>query len=245
ASDPDSPGTHSVSSSLVSLLAHTPRLIDLLPHLHELAIDATGGATTLLFEGSAGSGALRATSGFGLDMLPIGPWALGARESRLVDETLTAREPRLVAHAARDAPDLAQRLERPVVLLVPLIRADERVGLLAIGFDAVPMPSTVERSAVEVADTFLTALELARLRQRDQLQQDLRELMTQFAETLSGTLNLGAGLDVFCHRAKELFGADRTSVWIHDRRSRHLALRASSDSAHAARGVRVSTEDEQ
>jgi PAS domain S-box-containing protein len=238
-------GAGIATASLVSLLAHTARLIDLLPHLHQYAIDATGGATTLLFEGNVGSAGLRATSGFGLDTLPIGAWAFAPRESRLVNEALAARAPRLVAYADHDAPDLAHRLARPAVLLIPLVRGEDRVGLLAIGFDSPPPADIIERGAVDVADAFLTALELARLRQRDQVQQDLRELMTQFAESLSATLNLAAGLDVFCHRAKELFGADRASVWIHDRRSRHLALRASSDSAHAARGVRVSTEDDQ
>ena len=46
-----------------------------------------------------------------------------------------------------------------------------------------------------------------------------------------------------CRGANRLFGADRTSVWIHDRRARHLLLQASSDADHVARGSRVSTED--
>src|SRR5206468_3666312 len=36
---------------------------------------------------------------------------------------------------------------------------------------------------------------------------------------------------------------DRTSVWIHDRRARHLVLRASSDVDRAARGERVAADD--
>jgi two-component system, NtrC family, sensor kinase len=48
---------------------------------------------------------------------------------------------------------------------------------------------------------------------------------------------------VFCHAANRLFGADRTSVWIHERRARNLLLQASSDPAGVARGIRVGTDD--
>src|SRR5207249_8701657 len=54
---------------------------------------------------------------------------------------------------------------------------------------------------------------------------------------------LAAGLDIFCFGANRLFGADRTSVWIHDRRARHLVLQASSDTEHVSRGMRVSASD--
>ena len=47
---------------------------------------------------------------------------------------------------------------------------------------------------------------------------------------------------MFCHGAKPLFGADRTSVWLHDRRARHLVLEASSDAEHAA-GRSVDVDD--
>src|SRR5204862_5695190 len=53
----------------------------------------------------------------------------------------------------------------------------------------------------------------------------------------------GAGVDICCHGGNRLFAADRTSVWIHDRRGRHLVLRASSDPQLAATGARVSSED--
>ena len=57
------------------------------------------------------------------------------------------------------------------------------------------------------------------------------------------TLQLAAGLDIFCHGAKRLFGADRTSVWIHDRRARSLVLRASTDSAQGASEVHIPADD--
>src|SRR6185503_11280053 len=48
---------------------------------------------------------------------------------------------------------------------------------------------------------------------------------------------------VFCLGANRLFGADRTSAWIHDRRGRDLVLQASSDPEHIMHGARVSADD--
>ena len=59
-------GTATAPAVLVSLLAHTPRLTDLLPHLHQHALDVTGGTRSLLFEHNPRNGAMQATSGFGL-----------------------------------------------------------------------------------------------------------------------------------------------------------------------------------
>src|SRR5581483_4136195 len=94
-----------------------------------------------------------------------------------------------------------------------------------------------------VADAFLMAIELTRLRQSDELQQDLRRLLEEFSASIAATVQLAAGLDIFCHGANRLFGADRTSVWIHDRRARQLVLRASTDPEHAFRGVQIPADD--
>jgi signal transduction histidine kinase len=227
---------------LVSLLAQTSRLIDLLPHLHQQAIDAIGGSRSLLFEYNPGTNVLQATSGFALEELRTDAWTPGPQESALVSAAFSRRTPTLVADADRQMPDLSARLGSATALLLPLMKGDERVGLLAIGFVSPPAPDP-ELDATEVADAFVTALELFRLRQKEELHRDLRELLDEFSTSLSGTLNLSASLDVFCHGASRLFGADRTSVWLHDRRARHLELRASSDPAHLARGVRLSADD--
>src|SRR4029079_13471387 len=97
--------------------------------------------------------------------------------------------------------------------------------------------------AAEVSDAVMTALELFHLRQAADLQRDVRELLEEFTARLSATLNLAAGLDIFCHGSNRLFAADRTSVWIHDRRARHLVLQASSDTKEVVRGLRISNED--
>jgi PAS domain S-box-containing protein len=227
----------------MSLLARTPRIIDLLPHLHEQALEATGGDATLLFEQNPSNGVLQATSSFGLDALHTDPWIPGPEESALVAGAFTRRAPTLVADADRQMPDLASRLNMRSALLLPLARGSERLGLVAIGFNQPPADPTISVETEQIADAFITALELFRLRQRDQLQRDIRALLEELSESLSATLNLAAGLDGFCQGANRLFGADRTSVWIHDRRARHLVLQASSDPQHVALGASVRADD--
>lgn len=228
---------------LVSLLARTPRLTDLLPHLHQHALDMTGGTHSLLFEHNPRNGAMQATSGFGLEVLHTEPWLPGAEEAALVGEAFAARAPLLITDADRQMPDLARRLDARAALLLPLAHGDDRVGLLAVGFAGPVSATSVRSEAPQVADAFLAALELCRLRQRDELRKDLRVVFDEFSESLSATLGLAAGLDIFCHGANRLFGADRTSVWIHDRRARHLLLQASSDADHAARATQVDADD--
>ena len=233
--------TSTAPVSEISLLARGGRLIDILPQLHQQATDSTGGVCSLLFEHNPRHGMLEASSGFGLDVLRTDALDVAGPEAALIDRTFAHGEPTLVADADRQIPDLAARLGKPVALLIPLARG-ERVGLLAIGFDRAPAPASL-LAATTIADTFLTALELNRLRQRDEMQRDVRALFAEFSESLSATLNLAAGLDIFCHGANRLFGADRTSVWIHERRERSLVLQASSDPEHAARGVRIGSDD--
>jgi signal transduction histidine kinase len=236
-------GPRTAQRPLASVLAHSATRNDLLPHLHQHLLDVTGGSCSLLFQHNPRNSGLHATSGFGLDALRTDPWIPGPEETALVADAFTRRVPTLVADAVRQTPDLANRLNTHTALLLPLLRGVERVGLLAVGFDSAPSTSTVGDTAIEAADAFLTALELLNLRQGAELQRDVRELLDEFTASLAATLNLAAGLDIFCHGANRLFGADRTSVWIHDRRARHLVLQASSDHADVAQAVRVATED--
>ncbi len=226
---------------LLSWLAGAATVTDLIPHLHQYAIDATGGTRTILFRHNPRNGALQATSGFGLDALRADPWQPGADESALVAQLFDRREPTLVTDLARQMPDLADRLGATVALLFPLAREGERIGLLAVGFEVAPAADRLSEAA-DVGNAFSTALELSQLRQRQELQRDIRALLDEFSSNLSATLTLATALDLFCFGANRLFGADCTSVWIHNRRARHLLLQASSD-AHLPRGARVGTDD--
>src|SRR5437764_4662060 len=226
---------------LVSLLAEARRITDVLPHLHQHAIDATRGVCSLLLEHNPRSGALHATSGFGLDALSADPLIPGAAERTRIEAAFVTRAALLIDDASRDAPALAARLGTRAALLVPLARHDERVGLLAIGFDDARLEASIQADAAEAGGAFVTALDLFRLRESEALRRDVRDLLNQLADSLSATLTLDAGLDIFCLGVNRLFGADRTSVWIHDRRARHLVLQASSDPERVSRGVRVGT----
>jgi signal transduction histidine kinase len=233
-------GVADVPSSIVALLALTPRLVDVLPQLHQHAIDRARGACSLLFEYNPRTGVMQATSAFGLDELRTDPWSAGPKESDLVNGVFV-RGPLVVEYTATTTPELAARIGTAAALLVPLAQDTRRLGLLAIGLEEAP--TEVPEATAEIGAAFVMALELFRLRQRDELQRDVRDLMGEFSASISATLNLAAGLDIFCHGANRLFGADRTSVWIHDRRGRQLVLQASSDPEHIARGLRVAADD--
>src|SRR2546427_2709875 len=235
--------TGTAQRAIVSLLAQITQPSELLPHLHQHALDVTRGSCSLLFQHNPRNGVLQATSAFALDVLRTDPWMPGPQESALVASAFERHMPIFVSDADRQMPDLSGRLNAGTALLLPLVSRAERIGLVAIGFDDAPSSTAVTSEIVEVADAFIAAIELFRLRQSDELQRDVRALLEEFSASLSATLNLSAGLDIFCYGANRLFGADRTSVWIHDRRARHLVLQASSDPENVARGVRVGTDD--
>ena len=73
--------------------------------------------------------------------------------------------------------------------------------------------------------------------------QRLRDLSLVFSRGVSSTLSLGTALEVLASQTNALFGAARTSIWMHDRRARQLALTASSDPRHETSAARVPTDD--
>jgi two-component system NtrC family sensor kinase len=231
------------SLPLVSLLAQAARPTDVLPQLHQYALQVTGGSCALLFEYNPRNAVLQATSGYGVDELLTDPWSPSDGEGVLVAETFARRSPTFVSDVAHQMADLSERIKTPAALLIPLVRGTEKAGLLVIGFTQSPDADVVSRGVADVPDIFLTSLELFRLRQNEELERDIRQLLDDFSAGLSTSLNIEAGLDGFCRGANRLFGADRTSVWIHDRRARRLTLQASSDRDEVARDARVSTDD--
>jgi PAS domain S-box-containing protein len=228
---------------LASLLAHQVKANNLLPHLHQHVLDLTSGTCSILFQQNPRNDTLQPTSGFGLEGLRTDPWLPGDSETAAIADAFTRGGPVLVQDAQRQTPDLAARLGTRFAVLLPLLRRGSRVGLLAVGFHAVPPPDVIEETGIHAADAFIMALELFHLRQAEEMQRDVRELLDEFTASLGATLSLAAGLDIFCYGANRLLGADRTSVWIHDRRARQLVLQASSEAGDVARGVRISTED--
>ena len=236
------PAARPEAASLVSLLAHSSSLTDVLPHLHQHALGVTGGTCSLLFEHNPRNGVMQATSAYALDTLPTDAWLPSEAEASAVADVFGRRTATLVPDLARQMPDLASRIETPAALLLPLAQGAERIGLLVIGFTR-PPAAQFARGGSDIADAFLAALTLFRLKHREALQNDVRELLDEFAAGLSRSMNIALRLEAFCQGANRLFAADRTSVWIHDRRARHLILQASSASGYADAGQRIGADD--
>src|SRR4029079_17772128 len=89
-------GTLTAPVPIVSLLASSARLIDLLPQLHQQAIDRTGGCCSLLFEHNPRNGVLQATSGYGLELLRTEPLTPAAAEADLVADLFAHKTPPLI-----------------------------------------------------------------------------------------------------------------------------------------------------
>ncbi len=123
-----------IRPSLASLLAHTGNAHDLLPHLHQHALDVTGGSCSLLFQVNPRDGILQATSGFALDTLRTEPWLPGAEEAGCVGAAFDRGAPTLIADATRQTPDLAGRLGAATALLY-------RWCVAANGWDCSPSAS--------------------------------------------------------------------------------------------------------
>jgi two-component system NtrC family sensor kinase len=241
ADDPSAP----VVRPLISLLAQSSRLVDLLPRLHQHALDATGGSSSLLFEHNPRNSGLQATSGFGLDQLRPEPWGGSPIEQAIVTEAFDRHRPRFIADAGRQMPDLAVRLgvESGALLLLPLLREGRRIGLFVIGFRATVGGEHDWDWTAELADGVVTTLELFRFRQNEDFQHQLRELLRDVTTSLATSLNLAAALDIFCDRGNRLFGAERTAVWLHDRRLRHISIKSSSLAEQVVHGAPVDVDD--
>ena len=76
------------------------------------------------------------------------------------------------------------------------------------------------------------------------LRKRLQEALLVFSRGVSARLALDTGLEALAREVNELFGADRTSVWLHDRRTHLLSLTGSSDSRHDAGQERIPTSED-
>lgn len=212
---------------LLSVLANGTRT-EALSLLHQMLVQRAGGSCSLLFESHPGSASLHATSGHGLESLPTTPWDPSPAEAAMLAGCFA--EGRAVAFARLDqaAPSLAGHLGTRAGVIVPLATRVERMGLLAIGMSPSVEPDLAALEAAGIGRGFLLALELARLRQREELEHEIRSLLDGFADRLASTLDFALAIEPLCDEVSRLFGADRMNVWLHDRVARQLVLHASS-----------------
>ena len=224
-------------ASLLQALTATDRLTDLLPVLHHHAVSAVEGRSSIIFQFTRSGDTLEATSAFGVDRLPPDPWP-----ARLIPEALFRDEkPRFVADISRVVRGAHEYLGTLQALLIPLAQMQTQMGVLVIGCEKLPSPQQM-REAASVGHAFALALDRAHASGETDLQSELRELLHAFSRGVSST-TLSAGLEMFCIGANRLFGADRTSVWLHDRRARMVVLSASSDVVYLAQDRRIQTAD--
>jgi signal transduction histidine kinase len=76
------------------------------------------------------------------------------------------------------------------------------------------------------------------------LRKRLQEALLVFSRGVSARLALDNGLEALSRDVNDLFGADRTSVWLHDRRTHTLNLTGSSDSRQDTSQERIPTADD-
>ena len=224
-------------ASLFQALTATDRLGDLLPVLHHHAVSSVDGRSSILFQFNRSGDALQATSAFGVEHLPPDPWLAGT-----VPEALFRDEkPQFAADVSRVIHGAAENLGTQQAVLVPLAQMQKPMGVLVIGCDTLPTAPQMSHAA-SVGHAFALALERAHATGESDLQTQLRELLQVFSRDVSST-TLSAGLEMICIGVNRLFGANRTSVWLHDRRARAIVLSASSDVVYLAQERRISTSD--
>ncbi len=241
--EPTSSAARVAAHSLLTLLAEGGSRHATLSLLHQQALQVTGGTSSLLFEQHPASGLLQATSGSGIEELPTEAWRPRGDEASLIGESFGTRQAVAVTGLAVKMPLLHERLGSERAILLPLLKDTQRVGLLVIGMPLGALLDVADLERSDVPAGFLLALELARLRQREEFEHDVRDLLDAFSVRLSSSLDLPGALEPLCVAATNLFAADRTTVWIYERDSRSLVPLASSDPGHAQAADAVRADD--
>jgi hypothetical protein len=241
--EPTSSAAGAAVQSLLALLADGGTRHAALSVLHQRALQASGGRASLLFELHPTTGHLLATSGAGVEVLPADGWIAEGDESRTVARVFADRVPVSIADIDEHLPSLHALLRARHAILLPLVTDARRFGILAIAIESDAHVDLNPLRDSDVPAALLLALELWRLRQREEFEHEIRELLDAFALQLSATLDLSRALEPLCVGAARLFAADRTTVWLHDRESRLLEPVASSDAGSLAASQNVRTDD--
>ncbi len=219
---------------LARALAQDGEPTHLLPSLHQYLVRRTGCLCSVLLETDPETGDRVGTSGYGA--FPGGVRLTGT-DARALGDLVSTGSPVAVRDLGTRCPALARGLAAPAALIAPVPRQDAP-GLLAIGFAAEAAPPELTIAA-EAASAFAVTLEWMRLRRASELQRRLREVVLAFSRGASSSGNLAAGFEALCLGVNAVFGARRSSIWMHDRRGRQIVLEGSSDSSHLVAGGAV------
>jgi hypothetical protein len=228
---------------LLRLLKTVTDMAELLPRLHEELIEAAGGVASVLLVLDTRSRELRPLAGHRVASLPLDPWLVSPTEAKAAKEALETGAPVVLSGLSQTARSLAESLGTDVAVIVAVPVSGGDPGVLVIGLPSAPHLSPLGDTLEPAVTAFGLALERARLEREVSLQRELRDLLQGFARTATAKLDVAAGLSVICKGAVRLFGADRASVWLHDRRTRELVCRGTSEPRHTRGDTRVSVED--
>lgn len=203
---------------------------------------AAGAARSVLLEADTSRRHFRPTSGTGIETLPAEPWIQLPESVALAYEILASGHARQIAPLATVLPDLALWLGTPAAIVAPVATEGQSIGLLVLATSAVvPALEWIDHVSA-CADGFALALARARLEQDVAMQRDADSLVTGLARDRAAG-NDHAAIESFCAGLARLTGADRVTLWHHDRETRRLVVLAASDRSHARRPAAASTAD--
>ncbi len=221
-------------STLARAVAAGAQPPDLLPDMHREVLASTGGSRSVVLQKLPRRQDYVATSACGIRELG-GPWMTSTEAEKLTAAAAAGQGPVAVPRS------VASRLDAPEALVVPIspVRHPSILVVAAPTADAGALGNAAARARVE----FGVAIELSRLAREGTFHNRLRELAMTFSRGITSTIGLGSALETLSHEVNALLETRRTSIWIHDRRARELALTASSDPVHVATGARVVVDD--
>jgi signal transduction histidine kinase len=225
---------------LTRTVAREARTADIWPQFHAQALDLTGASSSVLLRLNSQSGDLVPMSAAGLDDLPARSWLTSDAGRAAAERTWSEGVPLVFT----DVAELNQSLGASAAMLVPISSREDRLGLLALGIDETDRAGAAQAHAGVVGELIAVTFERARLEREADVQQEVRELVSDVSRTASSPRHLSTSLELFCDRTRRVFGADRVGVWLHDRRARTVALVASSDAGELLLQRAVPADDE-
>ena len=227
--------------SITRLLARGSDSARVIPALHQAALDLTGATASVLLRPDPTTGQWSAVSGAGLETLTLGPWLATAPGAEAAGRALASDRPQILASLETDLPDLADRLRAPSCALVPLVGAEQPLGLLLLALPPGLAPDL--DLAATIGDAMVIALDRARAADELALHREVRDLMEGFARGGASGLTLMPALEAMCRGVARLTAADAVEVWQHDRRAGELVLTATSNLHRRLSKLPVPTSD--
>ncbi len=223
--------------------ATSARLVDLLPDLHQHAVQLAEGTCSVLVQLTPRDDRLLASSATGVEELAAEPWLASSPGRRATERAWEEKNIIILNDLAEQVPELTARLKTRGAVLVPLIVQERRLGLLIIGIDRPDAAQAAAPALASLGEILALVLERDRLRREVDLHRDFNALFDDLSRTTYSAVALPARLETFSVRACRLLDADRVSIWLHQRRTRQVRLIASSDPEQLSQQLQEAAED--